>query len=152
MQRGPTLAVLLTAGFVAGACWWAGSPPSAAGQEANAQQRKAKNPAVSKFMRAKLAATEAVLEGIVTEDFGKIEGGALRLQLITTAEEWRASDDQAYLDYSAEFRRIVARLKDEAVKKNLDGAALNHVEMTLSCVRCHKFLRSPPPDGDRKRQ
>jgi hypothetical protein len=32
-------------------------------------------------------------------------------------------------------------LIEKAREKNLDGAALSYVEMTLSCVKCHKHVR-----------
>jgi hypothetical protein len=122
-----------------GAWFW-----NLAGAGASAPDEK-KKPDVAKFMRAKLAVSDMVLDGIVTEDFDKIEKGATRLQLISAAEEWKVSDNQSYLDHSEQFRKIVGRMKEQARKKNLDGAALNYVEMTMSCIECHKSLRNPMP-------
>ena len=99
----------------------------------------------SAFMRAKLASNELVLEGIVTENFEKIEKGVLRLQLISAAEEWRVRDDDVYKSHSEEFRRILKGLKDQAQAKNFDGASLKYVEMTLSCLKCHQAIRQGKP-------
>jgi len=43
--------------------------------------------------------------------------------------------------YSNEFRRNAASLVQKAKEKNLDGAALAYVDMTLTCVKCHKHMR-----------
>lgn len=110
---------------------------------AEANPVKPDRPSLKAFMKAKLAGSQDILDGLVTEDFNKIEKGALRLQAITFAEEWKVSDDQAYLDQSAEFRRVLGRLKASATSKNLDSAALNYLEMTISCIRCHKEFRKP---------
>jgi hypothetical protein len=42
---------------------------------------------------------------------------------------------------SNEFRRAVENLQEKAAQKNLDGAALGYVELTFSCVKCHKYVR-----------
>ena len=42
---------------------------------------------------------------------------------------------------SNEFRRAVENLQEKAAQKNLDGAALGYVELTLTCVKCHKYVR-----------
>jgi hypothetical protein len=102
---------------------------------------KKDRPSMTAFMRAKLAGSQDILDGLATEDFGKIEKGTLRLQAITVAEEWKVSDDEAWLDQSGEFRRVLGRLKSSAAEKNLDAATLNYLEMTVGCIRCHKEFR-----------
>ena len=37
-----------------------------------------------------------------------------------------------------------------AAEGNLDGAALKYVELTLSCVNCHKHVRSLPFGNPKK--
>lgn len=135
-------------GLVSGAALWFSHLPVAVAQE---KKPEANNnlPPLTVFMRAKLAASEQVLDGIVNEDFDKISKGTLRLQVISAAEKWKVRDDQNYTDHSADFRRILSRLKADAQKKNLEGAALSYVEMTMSCIKCHKDLRkaaSPVPE------
>jgi hypothetical protein len=39
------------------------------------------------------------------------------------------------------FRRTADTLSKYAKDKNIDGAALTYVELTLSCVKCHKHVR-----------
>lgn len=143
MKRTLVVVALLAIASLAGISWWHTADNARAADVKAKKPEKPELPPLAMFMRAKLAASEQVLDGIVSEDFDKIEKGAIRLQLITTAEEWKVSDDQNYLDQSAQFRRVLSRLKTQAQKKNLDGAALAYVEMTTSCIQCHKDIRKP---------
>ena len=40
------------------------------------------------------------------------------------------------------IRRIAEKLEKSAKDKRLDGATLAYVDMTLSCVECHKYVRN----------
>ena len=42
---------------------------------------------------------------------------------------------------SREFRRACESLRSAAKDKNLDGAALAWMEVTLKCIQCHKYVR-----------
>jgi hypothetical protein len=42
---------------------------------------------------------------------------------------------------SAALRRNAESLIDNCKDRNLDAAALSYVELTLTCVRCHKYVR-----------
>jgi len=42
---------------------------------------------------------------------------------------------------SNDFRRAAETMIQQAKAKNTDGIALAYVDMTLSCVRCHKYVR-----------
>ena len=39
------------------------------------------------------------------------------------------------------FRRALETLTQKAKAKNLDGATLAYVDMTVTCVRCHQYCR-----------
>jgi hypothetical protein len=103
-------------------------------------------------MRVKLAAADLVLEGLVTEEFTLVRKGAEQLRRTSEADQWRASNDVLYRQYSREFQRKVHELDQAAQDKNLDRAALAWVDTTLNCVECHKWVnamliadRSPLP-------
>jgi len=96
---------------------------------------------VREFMRRKLTHSQKVLEGLVTEDFDAIAQHAQELSLLSQAANWQVLQTPDYLDHSTEFRRAADRLRDAARKKNLDGSALAYVDVTLSCVNCHKYVR-----------
>jgi hypothetical protein len=93
------------------------------------------------LMRKKLEHSQKVLEGIALGDFKKIAANAEELIDISKQAEWKAVRSPRYEVYSNEFRRIADGLVKKAQEKNLDGAALSYVELTLTCVRCHKHVR-----------
>jgi cytochrome c556 len=97
---------------------------------------------VSKFMREKLASSQNILEGLVTEDFDKIAQGAEKLELMSKATEWQVIQGPVYAQHSSEFRRAVSRLGKMAEDKNIDGAGLTYMHVTMTCINCHKFVRS----------
>ena len=52
------------------------------------------------------------------------------------------TNDAIYAQQADEFRRIVDKLEKAAKAKRLDGAALAYVDMTMSCIECHKHVRT----------
>jgi hypothetical protein len=105
----------------------------------NAQSGDSKK--VSELMRKKLGHAQKVLEGIALNDFDMILNHADALMQLTKEIEWRVIKTPRYEVQSNEFRRSVESLQEKATQKNLDGAALGYVELTLSCVKCHKYVR-----------
>jgi hypothetical protein len=63
------------------------------------------------------------------------------MSLLTLAEQWQVLQTADYLHESMAFRRSADAITAAAKKKNLDGAALAYVEMTMQCVKCHKMVR-----------
>lgn len=102
---------------------------------------------VAVFMRAKLAHSQDVLEGLAVEDFDLIDKGAQQLSLASEDASWQVLQTEDYARQSAEFRRSCDSLRKAAKGKNLDGAALAWMEITMKCVQCHKYVRdqeTPP--------
>lgn len=105
-------------------------------------QEKKKDDPTASLMQKKLQYSQKVLEGLALNDFKKIAQGADELIDLSKRAEWQqAVKTPQYEVHSNEFRRIADGLVKSARDKNLDGAALNYVEMTLSCVKCHKYVR-----------
>src|ERR1700758_3417083 len=96
---------------------------------------------VRDFMRVKLAHSQKVLEGLATEDFDEIAANAQAMSLLSQATNWQGLQTPEYLQQSRDFRRTADALTDAAKKKNLDGAALAYVELTMKCINCHKYVR-----------
>ncbi len=96
---------------------------------------------VRDFMRAKLSHSQKVLEGLAIEDFDEIAKNSQAMSLLSQATNWQVLQTPEYLDQSKDFRRAADSLTDAAKKKNLDGAALAYVEMTMKCINCHKYVR-----------
>lgn len=93
------------------------------------------------FMRRKLELSRDALKGVVTEDFPLIKRSAEGLEKMSRQAEWEVFHLDEYNHFSAEFRRIARSMAKQAEKKNIDGAALAYVQLTMSCVECHKFTR-----------
>lgn len=98
-------------------------------------------PDSTKFMHRKLDASRDVVEGLAIEDFPKIATSAQDLMLLSLESEWNVIQTQRFLDMSGEFRSSAERLRDAAKDKNLDAATLAYFEVTLNCVRCHRYVR-----------
>ena len=96
---------------------------------------------VSEIMQQKLKHAQKVLEGIAVKDFKKIGKSADELLFLTREEEWKVLHTADYENHSNEFRRNVQGLMKNAKDENLDACALSYVEMTLTCVKCHKHVR-----------
>lgn len=96
---------------------------------------------VGEFMRLKLEHSQKVLEGLALEDFPMIAKNAQDISLLSQAASWQVLQTPEYLEHSNEFRRSADALTRAAQEKNLDGAALAYVAMTMKCVTCHKYVR-----------
>jgi hypothetical protein len=93
------------------------------------------------LMRKKLVHAQGVLEGLALNDLDKVSQNARNLMDVSKQAEWRVLKTPQYELYSNEFRRAAETLGQRAKEKNIDGAALAYVELTLTCVRCHKHVR-----------
>jgi hypothetical protein len=105
------------------------------------QEPKKKEDKVADLMHKKLEASQKVLEGLALNDFEKIGKQSDELLTISKRAEWKVLKTPKYELYSNEFQRTAEDLAKSAKKKNIDEAALNYVELTLTCVKCHKYVR-----------
>jgi hypothetical protein len=115
---------------------------SSNGQDSNKEEKKdKKKETVSDLMHKKLKNSQNVLEGIAMSDFDKIAKHADEIVQISRDTEWKVVKSPRYDLFSDEFRGNAETMIKEAKNKNLDGVALAYVEMTLNCVKCHKYVR-----------
>jgi hypothetical protein len=96
---------------------------------------------VRALMQDKLEHSHKVLEAITQSDFDQIARHANALIVLSKKAEWRVMQTPRYLRYSDDFQRAAEGLVQNAREKNLDAATLSYVEMTLSCTRCHGYVR-----------
>ena len=96
---------------------------------------------VQTMMQLKLGHAQKVLQGVVTEDYDLIRSNAQSLSLVSQAAAWQVLQTPEYQRYSADFRRTADDLARQAKDKDLDGAALSYVRLTITCVECHKRVR-----------
>lgn len=112
-------------------------------------------PAKPTVMQRKLGHAQKVLEGLALEDFAAIGRNADGLIACVKDATWKIGRTDQYLIYSNDFVRGAEGLKKAAKEKKIDAAALAYVDITLTCVKCHRYLRdegitrapdlSPPP-------
>ena len=115
------------------------------------QQEKKIEKDTSSFMKRKLTNSKNIVSGLATEDFELIEKSSQDLMLLSQEAEWKVMTTPAYLEMSRDFRASAKRVREAAKKKNLDGATLAYFEVTLSCVRCHKYIRNKKEDEKKKK-
>ncbi len=92
-------------------------------------------------MERKLGHAQKVLEGLATENYDTIRTSADGLIECIRDASWRINDSNKYQMFSDEFRRSVEDLQKAAKDKKVDAASLAYVDMTLACVKCHRYLR-----------
>lgn len=96
---------------------------------------------LSRLMADKLRFSQRVLEGIALADYTKITQSAEELIQLSRTAEWLAIKTPRYELNSNEFRRAAEGLIAKAKAKNLDGVVLAYQDLTMSCVRCHEYVR-----------
>lgn len=93
---------------------------------------------LSKFMREKLTSSQLVLEGLMTEDFDLMEKGAKKMIAMSNATEWQVIEGPIFAQQSDEFRSAAKQVIKFAKEKNIDGASLSYIHLTMTCISCHK--------------
>ncbi len=93
------------------------------------------------LMRQKLDHAQRLLEALSIGDFERIIAHSEELQRISLEARWSQPHSPAYAEYGEDFRSALERVVRGAENQNIDGAALNYVQMVLTCVQCHKVVR-----------
>jgi hypothetical protein len=106
-----------------------------------------KESGVKQAMRQKVAYSQQVLIGITLEDYGLVVNNAQKLVELSNKTNWYSRQVPEYELFLNEFRRKAQELMEAGKQKNLDAASLAYVQMTLSCVSCHKFIRKSSDTG-----
>ena len=105
----------------------------------SAQNKKSR--AMKEFMRDKLELAQGILEGLSVENYDLITSRAQRLSAMSQQADWKVFENPDHEQQSFAFRRNVDSLTKAAKNKNLDGATLAYVRVTMSCIECHKYVR-----------
>ncbi|MBL8794148.1 MAG: hypothetical protein JNM56_09600 [Planctomycetia bacterium] len=93
------------------------------------------------LMKKKLESSQRVLEGLAANNFETVSKNASELQRISKAGEFAVLKTPQYDAYRNQFRWAAEMLEEMAKAKNGDGAGLVYVELTLTCLKCHKHVR-----------
>jgi hypothetical protein len=94
------------------------------------------------IMQMKLGHAQKVLEGMAVQDFDLIAKNGEQLAVLSSKPDWKVFEAPAYLHYLEEFHRQADVMTQAAKEKNVDGATLAYVQMTMTCVNCHKYVRT----------
>jgi cytochrome c556 len=92
-------------------------------------------------MEQKLSRAQGILSGLAKEDFAAISRESTDL-LALAQQQWIEHDTPEYRAQLKDFWITLEGIDASAKEKNLDGATLGYMQLTLSCVKCHKYLRS----------
>lgn len=96
---------------------------------------------VNALMQKKLTYAQKVLEGIALADLDKVGDNAKELALLSKQVEFMVLKTPQYELHANNFRRALEDIQKGVNQKNLDAATLGYMDMTMSCVRCHKHVR-----------
>lgn len=93
------------------------------------------------LMRAKLASSDKIMEGLMARDFKLIQDGAQELAKICEATQWHAEEDQVYAHYRSELTRSARKLAALARDEDQDGALYTYMHSITTCIGCHDYCR-----------
>ncbi len=110
-------------------------------QDVDEESSKAKQ-SLARFMREKMDAQHDIMEGLLMEDGKLIHKAARKLKAMSDTERWRVSNDIMYRNHSDDFRNAVDKLIVASQGNSIDRAALSWFDVTLSCIDCHRYVRT----------
>ena len=94
------------------------------------------------LMVAKLKEAQTLLEGLTLNDPAKVQKSAEELLRISKEAQFRKALNTAKYELHANsFQRSAETVIEKAKAKNIDGATLAYLDMTMTCVRCHQHTR-----------
>jgi hypothetical protein len=132
---------------LAGGVFWGiqHGPQVSAGPQAKnsaAADDEKDKPVLADFMRQKMDASHDIMDGLLMEDSRSIVKAARKLKDMSDTERWRVSNDIMYRNHSEDFRRSVDKLIAASKGNSIDRAALSWFDVTLSCIDCHRYVRT----------
>ncbi|MCS7022995.1 MAG: hypothetical protein NZU63_14340 [Gemmataceae bacterium] len=114
---------------------------------APAGQQPPQLPNEAQVMRVKLQRAQLILQALTMEDYKTLQENAESLVRISRATEFlRAYKTEEYEFQALVFQKAAETLAAKAKEKNIDGATVAYVDMTISCVACHNHFRGRKRD------
>lgn len=92
------------------------------------------------IMDHKLSHSQDILASLAKEDFASMAASAEELMDLTE-EQWVVNETPEFRAHLKNFWVVLEGLKTSAESEDLDEATVAYMQMTLSCVKCHKYLR-----------
>ncbi|HLE68600.1 MAG TPA: hypothetical protein VJH87_02870, partial [Vicinamibacteria bacterium] len=100
----------------------------------------AKQTPVEMLMKAKAGYAHRLLDAVVLGELETARDQAFRLKAVAGTADWNVMDTPEYVRESEAFIRATDRLLQSAGSKNPEAVALAYMEVTLSCVHCHRYV------------
>ena len=95
------------------------------------------------WMKKKMEYSQNILAGLAKADFAAIEKNASSMNSLSQIENWARASTPEYKNQLATFRSANKSLIRMAQDDDVDGATLAFMQLTQSCVQCHKLIRDP---------
>jgi hypothetical protein len=134
-------AVVLSAAFTVGT-GQADSPKEEKKPDDKKGPPRPRLPKGHELMRAKLKASQELLEALALADFKRMAASADELARIARVAEFlTAAKSDEYQFQMLSFRRSAEEAGRKARAGNLDGTLLAYQQMTQTCVQCHAHTR-----------
>lgn len=93
------------------------------------------------WMKKKMEYSQNILEGLAKADFAAIEKNASSMNSLAQIENWVRANTPEYKRELTTFRAANKGLIRMAQDEDVDGATLAFMQLTQSCVQCHKLIR-----------
>lgn len=94
------------------------------------------------IMRAKLAASQKIIEAVVMQDFKRVRQHAMQLNTLSQSTDFQIHRTLEYVRFSTEFNNVTKDMADHAKQENIHLVALDQMQMTMTCVKCHSYMHS----------
>lgn len=101
-----------------------------------------KDPAMTAFMRQKLAYTQGITEGLSLEQFELVTKNAVKLRDMTQTNVWTRVDNPDYARLTKQYKGTIDALYNAGTERQLKAATDAYVRTLKSCVECHRVLRA----------
>ena len=127
-------------GIITFSSLWLAAVVAATGEEKAPAEEGANTPSI--WMKKKLDYSQNILAGLAEADFDKIAENAEAMQGLSKVEWFVRARTPGYRTQLEVFLDANADLIKQSKKDNLEGSAFAFTQMTISCVNCHKKVRS----------
>ena len=97
---------------------------------------------VKALMHRKLESSQSLLKGLALEDYALLSKEAQTLQLLSLDAGWNVVQTKEYARVSGEFRDAAKKIRKAGEDKNLDAAGLGYLQLTMTCIDCHRHVRA----------
>lgn len=110
-------------------------------QQPKVERQKHDPKKVKELMHMKLENAQKILEALALNDMDSTARHADALIKVSKEAEWVVFKTPEYEMNSRDFRSSLEILVRQSKDKNLEGAKLTYLEMTMTCFHCHRYVR-----------